>query len=103
MDLGIPGLPTVSEVTGLAFNPDGTRLYMNSERGGAFGILYEVTGPFRGSPLAVPPAAPPIAAPLPGPAPAPTSPPTGVESAGWVGAGALAAGAALWRLRTRRD
>jgi geranylgeranyl reductase family protein len=54
-DSGTP-LPTVSEVTGLAFSPDGNRLYFNSERGGeptgGFGILYEVTGPWRGGTLA---------------------------------------------------
>ena len=33
--------------------PDGNRLYFNSERGDVrFGILYEVTGPFRGGALA---------------------------------------------------
>jgi secreted PhoX family phosphatase len=40
-------VPTSSEVTGLAFSPDGTRLYLNSQRGGVFGILYEVRGPWR--------------------------------------------------------
>lgn len=52
----IPGVPTISEVTGLAFSPDGNRLYFNSERGIGgllpLGILYEVTGPFRGGTLA---------------------------------------------------
>jgi hypothetical protein len=53
---------TISEVTGLAFSPDGDRLYFNSERGNGVlpigvpfpgpGILYEVTGPFRGGTLA---------------------------------------------------
>ena len=36
-----------SEVSGLAFSPDGTRLYANSQRGYLFGVTYEVTGPFR--------------------------------------------------------
>lgn len=40
-------LPTVSEITGLAFSPDGTRLYFNSQRGYVFGITYEIRGPFR--------------------------------------------------------
>ncbi len=39
-----------SEVSGVTFNPDGTRMYVNSQRGttGA-GITYEITGPFRRS------------------------------------------------------
>lgn len=54
-------LPLVSEVTGLALSPDGNRLYFNSQRGMGLaglpigpgpGILYEVTGPFRGGTLA---------------------------------------------------
>src|SRR3546814_13169113 len=57
----------LSEVTGLALSPDGNRLYFNSERGMGIaglpigpgpGILYEVTGHFRGGTLAgAPPAA----------------------------------------------
>lgn len=34
-----------SEVTGLAFTPDGTRLYLNSQR--SPGQTFEITGPFR--------------------------------------------------------
>ncbi len=54
-------LPLVSEVTGLALSPDGNRLYFCSERGLSLldlplgpgpGVLYEVTGPFRGGTLA---------------------------------------------------
>jgi hypothetical protein len=41
-----------SEITGLAFSPDGDRLYFSSQRGSAgssaAGVTYEVTGPFRG-------------------------------------------------------
>jgi secreted PhoX family phosphatase len=41
-----------SEVTGIAFSPDGTRLYFNSQRGtsgaSAGGITYELRGPFGG-------------------------------------------------------
>jgi secreted PhoX family phosphatase len=37
-----------SEITGIAFTPDGSRLYFSSQRGGANnrGITYEVKGPF---------------------------------------------------------
>lgn len=38
-----------SEVTGLAFDPSGTRMYFSSQRGGGNGITYEVTGPFHRS------------------------------------------------------
>ncbi|MGI9577149.1 MAG: hypothetical protein ACR2OH_03010, partial [Microthrixaceae bacterium] len=38
-----------SEITGPAFSPDGSRLYLSSQRGtDGRGITYEVTGPFRG-------------------------------------------------------
>jgi secreted PhoX family phosphatase len=38
-----------SEITGLAFSPDHSRLYVSSQRGtdGATGRTYEITGPFR--------------------------------------------------------
>jgi secreted PhoX family phosphatase len=37
-----------SELTGLAFSPDGTRMYFSSQRGtDGRGITYEVRGPFR--------------------------------------------------------
>ncbi len=40
-----------SEITGVAFTDDGTRMYFNSQRGPSFfgssGITYEVTGPFE--------------------------------------------------------
>lgn len=41
--------PAGSEVTGLAFSPDGRRLYFSSQRGadGTTGVTWEVTGPFR--------------------------------------------------------
>lgn len=38
---------STSEVTGIAFNPAGDRMYFSSQRGtGSGGITYEVTGPF---------------------------------------------------------
>jgi len=39
----------ISEITGLAFSPDGARLYFSSQRGtdGQRGMTFEVTGPFR--------------------------------------------------------
>lgn len=45
-----------SEVAGLAFSPDGTRLYFSSQRGqSGRGITYEVTGPFAsGGPWVAP-------------------------------------------------
>jgi secreted PhoX family phosphatase len=117
-------IPLVSEVTGLALSPDGNRLYFNSERGLGVaglpvgpgpGILYEVTGPFRGGSLA---AAPMDAAPAPSvgarearsTAPAPSTataagaaalPATGGGgSLGGAGAAAVV-GAALLSLRRR--
>lgn len=45
--LRIDGHPG-SELAGMAFSPDGTRMYLSSQRGtdGATGMTYEVTGPF---------------------------------------------------------
>lgn len=124
LDSGTP-VPTASEVTGLAFSPDGNRLYFNSERGNGLvpvgpgpGILYEVTGPFRGGTLANggpsdtpsdPPGAPaptPVTTPSsgpprPGPASAPRLPATGGTGSLAPGAVATAAAAALWHLRQR--
>jgi hypothetical protein len=114
---GIGG-PTVSEVTGLAFSPDGNRLYLNSERGGqprgGPGILYEVTGPWRGGTLASQPApttatttaatAGPAGATPPTPAPTPSGRElarTGAPDLGWAGVAAGAAAAATMRLRSR--
>jgi hypothetical protein len=121
-------IPLVSEVSGLAFSPDGDRLYFNSQRGQGTlpvgpgpGVLYEVTGPFRGGSLAAAatvaaapgaPAAPaggsaaPIevlgASAVPAPASRARSLPATGGSAPAVGAAALgAAGAALWHLRRR--
>jgi len=120
-------IPLISEVTGLAFSPDGNRLYFNSERGNALvpapigpgpGILYEVTGPFRGGTLAAQPppstttttSAPPTTAAPGGPARAggaggtgSTLPATGGDGARTLGpaVAAGAAAAALWNLRRR--
>lgn len=35
--------PTVSEITGLAISPDGTRMYFNSQRAYVLGVTYEIT------------------------------------------------------------
>lgn len=121
-DSGTP-IPTMSEVTGLAFSPDGNRLYLNSQRGQGTlpagpgpGVLYEITGPFRGGTLAASPVPSPAAEVLAAAADAPVaSPPaagapiggsrrlpsTGAPVATGVAAALAAAGAALWRLRTR--
>ncbi|CAN5586577.1 hypothetical protein BH20ACT2_BH20ACT2_12130 [soil metagenome] len=115
---GLGPLPLVSEVSGLAFNPDGTRLYLNSQRGNVLGITYEVTGPFRGSPndpALAPPTTAPTTAPAPGtaaPATGPTRPSSGRQTipatgatlpTSLLGAGALAAAAAAWRARRALD
>ena len=37
-----------SEITGVAFSPDGMRLYFSSQQGtDGEGLTFEVTGPFR--------------------------------------------------------
>jgi hypothetical protein len=119
-DSGTP-LPTMSEITGLAFSPDGNRLYLNSQRGNGLlpvgpgpGILYEIMGPFRGGTLAEraaqPPAAPvaPAAPAAPAPAAAERDPTGSGRLAATGGADALrgaglagAAAGALWWLRRR--
>jgi hypothetical protein len=102
-------LPTMSEVTGLAMSPDGNRLYFNSERGQGLlpgvpgpgaGILYEVTGPFRGGSLAAAPPAPtPTTAPAPPVTTAAPAPPAAVGGTGTLpatgGASATTAAAVL--------
>ena len=41
---------SASELTGVGFSPDGTRMYFSSQRGtSGTGITYEVAGPFRTS------------------------------------------------------
>lgn len=56
-----------SEMAGVAFSPDGRRMYFSSQRGHGFGVTYEVTGPFS--------AARRPAAPAPAVAPARARPP----------------------------
>jgi len=59
---GVPGSPAASELAGVIFDPSGTRMYFSSQRGFGFGIVYEVSGPFRkvadrtGAPTGAPPA-----------------------------------------------
>ena len=50
-DEPLPAEAADSEITGLAFSPDGTTLYFASQRGGdpQTGINYAITGPFRGA------------------------------------------------------
>lgn len=36
-----------SELTGVNFDPSGTRMYFSSQRGFGAGVTYEITGPFR--------------------------------------------------------
>jgi secreted PhoX family phosphatase len=112
IEFGTP-IPLVSEVTGLALSPDGNHLYFNSERGMGIGglpvgpgpgILYEVTGPFRGGTLAAaqaPAATTTSTKSAPPPGQGRQIPATGASVP--VGAAALAgaAGAALLRLRSR--
>jgi hypothetical protein len=111
-DTGTP-IPLISEVTGLAFSPDGNRMYFNSERGLGIanlpvgpgpGILYEITGPFRGGTLAAAAAPPPTTttAPPPPTASGPELPATGADTKLLAPAAVAAtAAAALWHLRQR--
>ncbi|MDA0182844.1 PhoX family protein [Solirubrobacter phytolaccae] len=65
--------PVQSEVVSIAFNPDGTRMYVASQRHNSVGILYEISGPFRADQATVwtPPPTP-----TPPTPPAPPAPPT---------------------------
>jgi uncharacterized protein len=48
-DMGQPSPPVNrrSEVAGVVFDPSGTRMYFSSQRAYGFGVVYEVSGPFR--------------------------------------------------------
>lgn len=105
------GSPIVSEVSGLAFNPAGDRLYFNSQR--AFGgITYEVTGPWLEALQEdeTPTTTQPTPTTTLVPSPAPTTPPSGgtLPATGGGGLGPLALGAGvaaagLVALRERLD
>ena len=47
---GEPGTEASSEVTGVCFSPDGSRMYFASQRAYGVGVIYEVSGPFRDPP-----------------------------------------------------
>ena len=116
VDEGNPDGGVPSELTGPAFSPDGTRLYFGSQRGGpeSKGMSYEVTGPFRAATAASATAT--TATTLA------TATTTGAGGdgdggddgdggsgaalplvGGAVAVGVVAAGALVWRARTRRD
>jgi uncharacterized protein len=46
---GIGGSEASSELTGVIFDPSGTRMYFSSQRAFVTGVVYEVSGPFRSS------------------------------------------------------
>lgn len=84
--------PAQSEVVSIAFNPDGDRLYVGSQRFDTWGVLYEISGPFRSdqatvfqdipeptaTPIATATPVPIAATPTPQP-PAPKPGPIGLE------------------------
>lgn len=86
-----------SEITGPAFNPDGSRLYFSSQRGtDGRGVTFEVAGPFRTARATAPArgTAAPTAAASPAPAPTPSSPGTSLPTTGSPGLLAASAAAA---------
>lgn len=106
---------TTSEVSGLAFNPAGDRLYCNSQRGFVGGVTYEVRGPWFQALQAPGAGAPPTTLPVrsgagsdrpPGPerggTPA-TLPATGGSGVPGAAVGAAAGAAALLALRRRLE
>jgi hypothetical protein len=52
---GDPNTDATSETTGPSFDPSGKRLYFSSQRAFGFGVVYEVSGPFRTLPTPPPP------------------------------------------------
>lgn len=123
----VDGLPsqatTTSEVSGLAFNPAGDRLYCNSQRGFVGGVTYEIRGPWLEA-LQAPagPGGPPASLPVrpapgrgrpddtPGVRPAAatgataaTLPATGGGAVSGVAVGAAASAAGLLALRRRLE
>lgn len=115
-------VPIYSEVSGLAFNPAGDRLYCNSQRGFVGGVTYEIQGPWLEA-LQRPAggaAGPPTSLPVrpdagggrpdgtPGVRPAAagtatTLPATGGAGVSAVGVGAAAGAAGLLALRRRLE
>ena len=108
---GNPDGGIASEVTGLAFSPDGTRLYFNSQRGGpeSKGISYEVTGPFRAADAASTTASTATTLASAATADEPTGDDDGSDGGdlalplvgGAMALGLAATGALVWRARTR--
>jgi hypothetical protein len=104
-------VPTTSEVSGLAFNPAGDRLYFNSQRGLGLGITYEVAGPWlealQQSPSTATTTAPPVRTAAPATPSTPggtaTLPVTGGSSLTQLALGAAAGAGALTALRRRLD
>ena len=110
---GFPGAPSAgdvratSEVSGLAFNPAGDRLYVNSQRAFVLGVTYEISGPWL---TALQPTGAPTDAGAP-PAPSgdvpaartATLPETGGSGLGPLAIGAAAGAAGLVALRRRLD
>lgn len=110
--LEVLGSPFVSEVSGLAFNPAGDRLYLNSQRA-LGGTTYEVRGPWletlqespttTGAPAAAPASPATSTVPAPSTGGAPTLPATGSGTMTPLVIGAGATAATILALRNRLD
>lgn len=102
-------LPLASEVTGLAFNPAGDRLYFNSQRGFGLGITYEVTGPWLttlqtpAQPVDTTTTLPTLTTTAPTTTPSGALPATGSNDLPAVLLGAAATAGAILALRRRLD